>query len=82
MRKIVTCSNEGCGKCESSGVESDGIHLSKDVAFFFHTLGNIDNHLDIPAVMEFGNVDPGLQSLPQSKVGFADPDRSQAKVLE
>lgn len=44
--KGVLCSEEGSGKCESSGVKSYGFNLSRDTRYclLFHTLDEVGNH--------------------------------------
>ena len=59
--RIVICSNKGCGKCESSGVESDGTHLL--FSQFSHTFDYKDNHLVIFEMFFIKDLKPTLNSL-------------------
>ena len=53
--KGVLCSEEGSGKCESSGVKSYGFNLSRD-CLLFHTLDEVGDHFYIPNFLRFGNL--------------------------
>lgn len=56
--KGVLCSEEGSGKCESSGVKSYGFNLSRDTRYclLFHTLDEVGNHFYIPNFLRFENL--------------------------
>ena len=55
MGKGVLCSEEGSGKCESSGVKSYGFNLSRD-CLLFHTLDEVGDHFYIPNFLRFENL--------------------------